>query len=89
MTEHEHCQPILRTTARRLIAGKIVVTVRGAEHVIPAEEADDLRDALDRALDGVLGGTGRGPGEWTPAPVACADQRGFSCVLRTTQDWGG
>lgn len=52
MTEHEHCPPILRTTARRLIAGKIVVTVRGAEHVIPAEEAEDLRDALDRALDG-------------------------------------
>ena len=43
MTEHEHCPPILRTTARRLIAGKIVVTVRGAE---------DLRDALDRALAG-------------------------------------
>lgn len=52
MTEHEHCPPILRTTARRLIAGKIVVIVRGAEHVIPAEEAEDLRDALDRALDG-------------------------------------
>ena len=53
MTEHEHCPPILRTTARRLIAGKIVVTVRGAEHVIPAEEAEDLRDALDRALAGL------------------------------------
>ena len=52
MTEHEHCPPILRTTARRLIAGKIVVTVRGAEHVIPHEEAEDLRDALDRALAG-------------------------------------
>ena len=52
MTEHEHCPPILRTTARRLVAGKIVVTVRGAEHVIPAEEAEDLRDALDRALEG-------------------------------------
>lgn len=52
MTKHEHCPPILRTTARRLIAGKIVVTVRGAEHVIPAEEAEDLRDALDRALEG-------------------------------------
>lgn len=52
MTEYEHCPPILRTTARRLIAGKIVVTVRGVEHVIPAEEAEDLRDALDRALDG-------------------------------------
>ena len=52
MTEHPHCPPILRTTARRLIAGKIVVTVRGAEHVIPAEEAEDLRAAIDRALDG-------------------------------------
>lgn len=52
MTEHEHCPPILRTTAKRLIAGKIVVTIRGAEHVIPVEEAEDLRDALDRALDG-------------------------------------
>ena len=51
MTEHPHCPPILCTTARRLIAGKIVVTVRGSEHVIPAEEAEDLRDALDRALD--------------------------------------
>ena len=52
MTEHEHCPPILRTTARRLIARKIVMAVRVAEHVIPAEEAEDLRDALDRALDG-------------------------------------
>lgn len=52
MTEHEHMPRILRTTARRLIAGKIVVTVRGAEHVIPKEEAEDLRDALDLALDG-------------------------------------
>ena len=52
MTEHEHCPLILRTTARRLIAGKIVVTARGAERVIPTEEAEDLRDALDRALDG-------------------------------------
>ena len=52
MTEHEHHPRILRTSARRLIAGKIVVTVRGAEHVIPAEEAEDLRDALDLALSG-------------------------------------
>ena len=52
MTEHERCPPILRTTARRLIDGQIVVTVRGVDHVIPAEEAEDLRDALDRALEG-------------------------------------
>ena len=52
MTEYPHCPQILRTTAKRLIAGKIVVTVRGAEHVIPAEEAVDLRDAITRALDG-------------------------------------
>ena len=52
MTEHPHHPPILRATARRLIAGKVVVIVRGAEHVIPAEEAEDLRDALDLALDG-------------------------------------
>lgn len=52
MTEYEHTPRILRTTARRLIAGKIVVTVRGAEHVIPKEEAEELRDALDLALDG-------------------------------------
>ena len=52
MTEHEHCPTVLRTTARRIIAGKVVVIVRGAEHVIPAEEAEDLRDALDLALDG-------------------------------------
>ena len=43
---------ILHTTARRLIAGKIVVTIRGAEHVIPMEEAEDLRDALELALVG-------------------------------------
>lgn len=29
-----------------------VVTIRGAEHVIPMEEAEDLRDALDVALAG-------------------------------------
>ena len=52
MTEHEHCPPILLTTARRLIAGKIIVTIRGAEHVIPVEEAEDLRDALELALVG-------------------------------------
>ena len=52
MTEHDHMPPVLRTTARRLIAGKIVVTIRGAEHVIPVEEAEDLRDALDRAIVG-------------------------------------
>lgn len=52
MTEHDHMPRILRTTARRLIAGKIIVTIRGAEHVIPVEEAEDLRDALDRAIVG-------------------------------------
>ena len=43
---------ILRTTAKRLIAGKIVVTVRGAEHVIHEEEAEELRDAIGLALVG-------------------------------------
>ena len=52
MTEHDHMPPVLRTTARRLIAGKIVVTIRGAEHVIPFEEAEELRDALELALAG-------------------------------------
>ena len=52
MTEHDHMPPVLRTTARRLIAGKIIVTIRGAEHVIPMEEAEDLRDALELALVG-------------------------------------
>lgn len=52
MTEHDHMPRILHTTARRLIAGKIVVTIRGAEHVIPMEEAEDLRDALELALVG-------------------------------------
>lgn len=28
------------------------MTIRGAEHVIPMEEAEDLRDALDVALAG-------------------------------------
>lgn len=52
MTEHDHMPRILRTTAKRLIAGKIIVTIRGAEHVIPIEEAEELRDALDLALAG-------------------------------------
>ena len=52
MTEHPHMPRILRTTAKRLVAGKIIVTIRGAEHVIPMEEAEDLRDALDVALTG-------------------------------------
>ena len=52
MTEHPHMPRILRTTAKRLIAGKIVVTIRGAEHVIPEEEAEELRDALGLALVG-------------------------------------
>ena len=52
MTEHDHMPPVLRTTARRLIAGKIIVSIRGAEHVIPMEEAEDLRDALELALAG-------------------------------------
>ena len=52
MTEHEHMPRILRTTAQRLIAGKIIVTIRGAEHVIPEEEAEELRDAIGLALVG-------------------------------------
>lgn len=52
MTEHPHMPRILRTTAKRLVAGKIIVTIRGAEHVIPIEEAEELRDAIDTALAG-------------------------------------
>ena len=50
MTEHEHCPPILCTTASRLISGKIVVTVRGAEHVITAEEAMELAKDITEVL---------------------------------------
>lgn len=52
MTEHPHMPRVLRTTAKRLVAGKIIVTIRGAEHVIPMEEAEELRDALEAALNG-------------------------------------
>jgi uncharacterized protein (UPF0216 family) len=52
MTEYEHMPRILRTTAKRLAAGKIIVVIRGAEHVIPEEEAEELRDALEAALNG-------------------------------------
>jgi hypothetical protein len=52
MTEHPHIPRILRTTAKRLVAGKVVVTIRGAEHVIPEEEAEELRGAIGLALVG-------------------------------------
>lgn len=52
MTEHKHMSSVLRTTANRLIAGKVIVIVSGVEHVIPTEEAEELRDALEVALNG-------------------------------------
>ena len=52
MTEHEHMPPILRTGAKRLTAGKILVTIRGAEHVIPVEEAEELWTSMCGALVG-------------------------------------
>ena len=52
MTEHPHMPRILRTTAKRLAAGKIIVVIRGAGHVIPEEEAEELRDAIALALVG-------------------------------------
>lgn len=52
MIEYPHHPPILRTGAKLLIAGKILVTIRGAEHVIPADEARDLMESLDLVLAG-------------------------------------
>jgi len=52
MTEHEHMPPILRTGAKRLTAGKILVTIRGAEHVLPAEEAEELWSSICDAIAG-------------------------------------
>lgn len=52
MTDHPHHPPIMRTGAKRLTAGKILVTIRGAEHVIPKEEAEELWSSLCDALAG-------------------------------------
>lgn len=52
MSEYPHHPPILRTGAKLLTAGKILVTIRGSEHVIPAEEARDLMESLELALAG-------------------------------------
>jgi hypothetical protein len=52
MTEHEHMPPIVRDGAKRLTAGKILVTIRGAEHVIPVEEAVELWSSICDAIAG-------------------------------------
>ena len=53
MTRRELVEVIGMEAAEKLcVAGKIIVTIRGAEHVIPMEEAEELRDALDVALAG-------------------------------------
>ena len=52
MSDHPHMPPVVRTGARLLTAGKILVTIRGTEHVLPKEEAETLWDSLCDALIG-------------------------------------
>lgn len=52
MSEHPHMPPVLVTGARKLSPGKIVVVIRGVEHVLPWEEAEELRDSISSAMAG-------------------------------------
>jgi hypothetical protein len=52
MTEHPHMPQILRTGAKRLPAGEILVTIRCERNTITMKEAEELWCSLDAALDG-------------------------------------
>lgn len=47
---HPHMPAIRPTTARWLSPGKVVVVIRGQEHVLPWEEAEELAEAVTQSL---------------------------------------
>ena len=51
MTDHHsHMPPVKSTTARWLSPGKVNVIIRGDEHVLPWEEAQELAEAIAESM---------------------------------------